>query len=47
VRNAVGMGLVCDTKTTICAKAFSTHIRMTVSAPNVLAVGVFGIGIFH
>lgn len=38
--------MVDNSAITICAKTFITHITMTVPAPNVLAVDVFGTGIF-
>jgi len=43
-QDAVGIRLarVCDSVSTICAKASITYIRVTVPAPNVLAADVFG-----
>jgi len=43
-QDAVGIRLarICDSGSTICAKAFITYIRMTVLAANVLADDVFG-----
>ena len=38
---------VYDSALTVCAKAFSTYIRVTVAAPNILGGNVFGTGIFH
>ena len=38
----IRLGRVCDSVSTICAKAFITHIRVTVLAANILAAGVFG-----
>jgi hypothetical protein len=38
---------VYNLATTTCAKAFMTYIRVAVPAPNVIAVYVFGTGIFH
>jgi hypothetical protein len=42
-QDAVGIRLarVCDSGSTICAKAFITYIRVTVSVSNVLAADVF------
>jgi hypothetical protein len=40
-------GLGIDLATAVCAKAFITYMRVTVPASNVLAAGVFGIGVFH
>jgi len=43
-QDAVGIRLarVCDSASTICAKAYTTYIRVTVSAANVLAADMFG-----
>ena len=43
-QDAVGIRLarLCDSASTICAKAFITYIRVTVPAANVLAADVFG-----
>ena len=38
---------VYESANTVCAKAFSTYIRVTVAAPNILGGDVFGTGIFH
>lgn len=48
-QDGVGICLVrvYDSAVTVCAKAFSTYIRVTVSAPNILGGDVFGAGIFH
>jgi len=36
-----------DLTITICVKAFVTYIKVTVLAPIVIAVDVFGSGVFH
>jgi len=43
-QDAVGILLarVCDSGSTICAKAFITYIRVTVTAANVLTADIFG-----
>jgi len=48
-QDGVGICLVrvYDSALTVCAKAFSTYIRVTVAAPNILGGNVFGTGIFH
>lgn len=38
---------IYDSSNTTCAKAFITSSRVTVRASIVLAVDVFGTGIFH
>jgi hypothetical protein len=48
-QDGVGIGLVrvYDSAIAFCAKAFITHIRVTVAAPNFLGGNVFGTGIFQ
>jgi len=36
-----------DLTIAVCVKAFVTYIKVTVLAPIVIAVDVFGTGIFH
>jgi len=43
----ITMEEVCDPATTMCAKACISYITVTVLAPNILAVEVFGTDIFH
>lgn len=43
----IRLARVCDSATTVCAKAFVAYIIMTVLTPNALAADVFGTGIFH
>jgi hypothetical protein len=38
----IRLARLCDSVSTICAKAFITYIRVTEPAPNVLAADVFG-----
>jgi len=38
---------VYDTATTVCVKAFVIYVTLTVAVHNLLAVDVFGTGIFH
>jgi hypothetical protein len=53
LRNAGRIGWVFalarvnDLATTVFAKTFITYVTVTVPATNVLAVDVFGTGIFH
>jgi hypothetical protein len=46
VRLGIRLAGVYDSATTVLAKAFFTYVRVTVPATNVLAVDVFGTGIF-
>jgi hypothetical protein len=43
----IRLAMVYDSATTVFAKAFITYVRMTVPATNLLAVDVFGTGIFR
>jgi hypothetical protein len=38
---------VYDSTITVCAKGFSTYIRVNVAASKILGGNVFGTGIFH
>jgi len=47
----MGVGIrltnVCGPAITVCAKACISYITVTVPAPNILAVEIFGTDIFH
>jgi hypothetical protein len=43
----IRLARIHDSAYTTCAKAFITYIRVTVRASSVLAVDVFGTGVFH
>jgi len=45
-RLGIRLARVYDSATIVFAKAFITYDRVTVQATNVLAVDVFGMGIF-